>query len=70
MSVTIDLRGRDIPDVRIQIQALWIAELRIRHRRGLGCPIRRDESSQPIRVVAGSEVIEIGFAIAFFAGTT
>jgi len=68
MAVNIRSAGRNVPDIAVQIQRLRIAELSIRNIDGLGCPVRRDESAQPIRIIPCSEVVEAGFGVAFFAG--
>lgn len=57
---------RRIPAYKpIQIQRLWIAEIRIRNGNWYWAPVCRYSASEPIRVVACSE---IGFNVAFFAG--
>ncbi len=66
--VVIETRQRKVPHIAVEIQRLGIGEFSIRHSGCFVCPIRRDEPSQAVGVVASAEVIEAGFGIAFFAG--
>src|SRR5258707_5475931 len=68
MSVEIKSRCGDVSDVRVKVQRLRIRKVCIRHGSCLCSPVRRGESSETIRVVSGSKVVEAGFSVPFFAG--
>jgi hypothetical protein len=70
MAISIVLSCGNVADVAVKIEALRISKFRIRNSRRLGGPVWRDEPSEAVGVVASAEVIEAGFWIAFFAGTT
>jgi hypothetical protein len=59
---------RNVPYVAVEIERLWIGELRVWNSCGPRRPVWRDESSQAVGVVSCPEVIEAGFGTAFFAG--
>src|SRR5579862_2638958 len=49
----------------VEIQALRIAEVGIRHCYRFLCPIRRQEPSGPVAVISGAKVVELSLAISF-----
>src|SRR2546430_17096772 len=68
MSVSICAIHRFVLNVAVQIQRLWVAELGVGNSGGGGGPVGDGEASEEGRVVAGAELVEAGFAVAFFAG--
>src|SRR5262249_2738648 len=58
VTVRIKTHSGYIPHVRIQIQRLWIGEGSIRNRDRRCTPVRRNETSEPVRVITRPEVIQ------------
>jgi len=56
-----------VPDVLIQIQRLWIAQIGVWYRCWIGAPVRAEEPSHIGAVVSCSEIVESSL-ISFFAG--
>ena len=68
MSICIVFSRRNVPYKRIQIERLGIRKIRIRNSRSLRSPVRRNPSSQSVRIMPRPKIIESSFSIAFFAG--
>jgi hypothetical protein len=51
-----------------EVEALWIAVVLVGHRYRFRCPVGRHKPAEAAAVVAGTEHVEAGFGIAFFAG--
>src|SRR6185312_13131145 len=68
MPACIESCSWNVAHIAVKIKALRIAKLRIRNRCCFCGPVRRDEASQRVRIVARAKVVEAGFEIAFFAG--
>src|SRR6185437_8672722 len=68
MPVRIRLAERVVPDIFIQIQALGIIQLRVRHSLGLLRPVCADPPADIAGVVPRPEVVEPRFGVALFAG--
>ena len=54
--------------IAVEIERLWITEIGIGHVGRFVRPIWRHEPAEAAAVVAGTEHIQAGLAIAFFAG--
>lgn len=59
---------RVVLDVAVKVEALWVPEMRVRHVCGSRRPIGRHKPTEAGAVVSGTEHIEAGLRIAFFAG--
>src|SRR6185437_7031229 len=66
--VQISERLRVVADNSVQIQRLRVAEVRIRHRRGNGRPVRAHEPPDLRRVVSRSKIIQVRFPVPLLAG--
>ena len=68
MTVWINLTQRVIFNISIEIQRLWIVQVGVGDWGGDGGPVGGEEAAHGGGIVAGAEVVEIGFGVAFFAG--
>src|SRR5581483_8455630 len=68
MPIWIALARRDIADVSVEIESLWVSQNRVGYGNRLGRPVRCNESSERARVMPGEHVIQAALGIAFFAG--
>jgi hypothetical protein len=67
VSVLILQHRGTVSHVGVEIQALGISEVCIRHRIWVPRPVRRYESAQPIAVIPCAKIIQPGLGIPFFA---
>jgi len=68
MAVGVFVTFWTVPDVAVGIEALRVAEIRVRDASRLGCPVGSDEASQAAGVVTSAHLIQARFPVAFFAG--
>ncbi len=67
MSIRVRVAHGIVADVAVGVQGLGIGEVGVGDGLGLGAPIRRHPAPR-LRVVARTEVIQIGFRIPLLAG--
>src|SRR5258708_32857096 len=68
VAVAIYLGGRQVADIAVLVESLRIAGISIWDWNGNRAPVRRDEASQSVGVIARAEVVKPGFRVPFFAG--
>ena len=68
MPIEVGLQQRIVPLVSVEIQALRVIKMSVRHRLWTCAPVRTQPSSHAGAVVPCAELVEAGFRIAFFAG--
>ena len=68
MSIGVNNSERIVSCVPIHIKALRISEFGVGDWGGDGGPVGGEEAAHRGGIVAGAEVVEIGFGVAFFAG--
>ena len=68
MPVAVLKDQRIVKDVTVEIEALRIVQLRVRHRLFLRAPVGTEEASDIAVVVAREHVVVARFGISFFAG--
>src|SRR5229473_7406877 len=59
VAISVHSHNRTISHVRIQIQTLRVTELGVRNGRGLGGPVWGHEAPRNVRIIPGTEIVQL-----------